>query len=179
MDQLQMTALKSKLQLFILNSLKNININNNKSIQKLLKIVNFILVSFNDQDQIDENDSILDEFQLEFKAYSKASLKAEFKNNFYSICLTQLLTNFNPNLYSSTNSADDNNNNDQENYKSTKDLFVSVISNARSTDTFNVLYDMSLTLRFNFKSLCLYDKSISKKNEYFQVQVDKEIFVFF
>ena len=130
MDQ----ALKSKLQLYFVNSFKNLN-NSTKNVHRLLKIVDFITKS-----TIDENEATASDFQLEFKEFSKSNIRSEFYRNFYSTCLSQLLTNFNPNLATNIEG--------NENFSSAKDLFLAIISNARFSDTFNVIYDMCLSLRF-------------------------------
>lgn len=155
------TSLRSKLQLYVLNSLKSlqntVNDSNSSSIRniyRLLTIVDFIVCSRSPSSQqglgLDEKrnkkEEILNEFQLDFKEYSKASLRSEFMRSFYSTCLSQLLSNFNPNLYTN----DNNNNKNEDNYKSSKDLFLNIMSNACFTDTFNVIYDMSLSLRLAF-----------------------------
>lgn len=163
MDQ----ALKSKLQLYFVNSFKNLN-NSTKNVHRLLKIVDFIVKS-----AIDENDSspAVSDFQLEFKEFSKSNIRSEFYRNFYSTCLSQLLTNFNPNL---TTNIEGN-----ENFSSAKDLFLAIISNARFSDTFNVIYDMCLSLRFNF-AICF--SSIYYNLTcfiLFLVRVNSEIFVCF
>lgn len=126
MDQ----VLKSKLQLYFINSIKNLDNNNNSSPQNVLKLLKTI-------EFINDRECENEQFQIEFKDYSKSSIQKEFNRSFYSICLSQLLTNFNPNLNAQDSSL----------FSECKELFLKVISISPFSDSFNVIYELCFSLR--------------------------------
>lgn len=136
MDQ----ALRSKLQLYFVNSIKNLNNNNpTRNVQRLLQVIDSIVKSKSTSNENEPPPSQTNEFQREFKNYSMSNVRIEFFKSFYSTCLSQLLASYNPNLGNSC---------DSESYSSIKDLFLSVITNVQNfTETFNVIYDTCLSLK--------------------------------
>lgn len=139
-------ALKAKLQLYLINSIKTLN-NSETNVYKLLKIVDYVMNSARSSDENQNEEAIFQAFENEFKDYSKASVQSEFVKSFYSVCLSQLLGNFNPNLSTVSERTT------SPGYVEVKELFIKVISSAQFSESFNVIYELCLNLRHDKFSL--------------------------
>lgn len=120
-------VLRSKLQLYLINSIKNLN-NSVQNIYSLLKTIDYINSS-----STDENIN----FQTDFKEYSKSQIRNEFNKSLYATCLSQILINFNPNLSKQDNSV----------FIAVKELFLKVISTAEFSESFDVIYELCFSLK--------------------------------
>jgi hypothetical protein len=151
LGQTETIALKSKLQIYLLRKIKELNTDTNlNEIYKFLCTIEYIIDTNNPAKQ-NEN-LILDDFKSQFSNYSPNALKDEFKKSFYSICLNEILANLNVNYLNSKKSQEEEEkeakNSNNTNMQSVKNSILSIISSINYSDSFSIIYDFCVSLKF-------------------------------
>lgn len=126
---MNLEPLKTKLQLFVIRNIKLIQTNDysTTTLIELLELVSY-LTGFTDTNI---------KFQSQFESYSISSIRTEFNASLYSFCLKEILTNLNLTRLSNTTTTND--------LKQIKTMLIDIISATNFTDSFNVLYDLSVS----------------------------------
>ena len=152
LEQTETIALKPKLQIYLLNKIKEMNRDANlNEICQFLCTIEYIIGTKN-SNKLNEN-LILDDFKLQFSKYSSNAIKDEFKKSFYSISLNEILANLNFNhLNNKINQEEkeedfNSSNNTSNNMQSVKNSILNIISSINYSDSFSIIYDFCVSLK--------------------------------
>lgn len=152
LGQTETIALKPKLQIYLLRKIKELNTDTNlNEIYKFLCTIEYIIDTNNPAKQ-NEN-LIFDDFRSQFSNYAPNAIKDEFKKSFYSICLNEILANLNVNYLNSKKSQEEEEkeeakNSNNTNMQSVKNSILSIISSTNYSDSFSIIYDFCVSLKF-------------------------------
>lgn len=147
LGQTEIIALKPKLQIYLLRKIKELNTDTNlNEIYKFLCTIEYIIDTNNPAKQ-NEN-LIFDDFRSQFSNYAPNAIKDEFKKSFYSICLNEILANLNVNYLNSKKNQEEEKEAKNSNMQSVKNSILSIISSINYSDSFSIIYDFCVSLKF-------------------------------
>lgn len=127
LDNITNASLRSKLQLYLIQNLKCLQDCNINQLKELLETIEFLIGL----------SATNDKFRSQFDLYSNDSIRNEFKQTFYSICLKEILVNFNQTKLSIATSSQE--------IKQIKSMVINIISITNFTDSFSIIYDLCVS----------------------------------
>ena len=143
-------SLKPKLQLYLIQRIKNIKNDTNRleSLIRFSYLVECFVENCSDTKQDDNRKEALSELRDNFSSYSLNEVVKEFKTSFYSFCLNEILDNLNEASKISSS---------QHNFQELKESILTIIRSTNYTDSFNLIYDYCVNLKASQqKDFCLY-----------------------
>ena len=141
--------LKTKLQLYFVQKIKDLNSDSQSSLKNTFQFA--CLIECIVGKESDNREEVFDEFLTHFSSYSLNEIKNEFQKSFYSICLHEMLSSIDGFNAKRTDSEAN------ISVQDVKNSILKIITATNYSDSFKVIYEFCVNLKpSQHKDFCLH-----------------------